>query len=111
MYAQVWKEGKDIQIVGKCRDCISVPKSSGFRALTQDLNIKITPRLWFPFEMQIMTYLCHDWDQKQHIVYENREEIPAHIQQVFIELSNDLYKADQTFESIRQLVQGFTKKK
>lgn len=105
-----FKERDDIEVGRRCRDCISTPKESGFRALTQDINIQIGPQLWFPFEMQIMTFLAHDWDQKQHIVYENREDIPTSIHNVFLELSKTLHKADQTFATIRPLLKEFTDK-
>lgn len=105
-----FKERTDIEVIGECRNCVFTPKESGFRALTQDISIQIRPHSWFPFEMQIMTFLAHDWDQKQHTVYENREDIPASMHQVFVELSDNLYKADQTFDTIRPLLDDFTSK-
>jgi ppGpp synthetase/RelA/SpoT-type nucleotidyltranferase len=100
----------DIKVIGNGRNCVFKPRASGFRALTQDIKIKIKPHFWFPFEMQFMTYLSHDWDQKQHYIYENQEDIPDHIQQVFLDLSETLFKVDQTFENLRPVLKSFTKK-
>ena len=105
-----FKERNDIKLVGGCRNCISNPKQSGFRALMQDISFQIEPQVWFPFELQIMTFLAHDWAQKQHIVYENREDIPTSIHGVFLELSETLHRADQTFATIRTLLKEFTDK-
>jgi ppGpp synthetase/RelA/SpoT-type nucleotidyltranferase len=99
----------DITLEGNCRDCIENPKTSGFRALTQDTYFKLSPDLWFPFELQIMTFLSHDWDQKQHALYENRDEIPQSVHHVFAELSQKLYEADKTFVRVRGVMGAFTK--
>jgi ppGpp synthetase/RelA/SpoT-type nucleotidyltranferase len=99
----------DITLIGDCRDCIHKPKPSGFRALTQDTYILLSPELWFPFEMQIMTFLSHDWDQKQHALYENRDDIPESIHGVFTDLSKQLYEADKTFVRVRGVFGAFSK--
>ena len=97
----------DVRLVGQCRDCIRKPKDTGFRALTQDVTVKIKPHVWFPFEVQILTYLAHDWDQRQHALYENRDDIPEGIHEVFYDLGGTLLQADEKFDMIIALVNGF----
>jgi ppGpp synthetase/RelA/SpoT-type nucleotidyltranferase len=93
----------ELKILGECRDCITQSRESGFRALTQNIVIKIG-RIWVPFEIQFMTYLGHDWDQKQHIIYENQVAASASVLQAFRQLSETLFQADQAFDTIRPLL-------
>lgn len=104
---EIVKRRRDIRLDGPCNDCTHSPRSSGFRALIQVVLFHIQPDIWFPFEIQIMTFLADDWDQKQHIIYESQAPIPEHIQAIFGRLSLELFKADQTFDAIRSIVKAF----
>ncbi len=99
----------DIKCVGPCDNCICKPRDTGFRAITQVINfqIKRTPITWFPFEVQIMTFLAHDWDQKQHDIYEYREDMPESIQSMFAGMSWRLLEVDNNFETIRTIIDEF----
>lgn len=90
----------DIKLVEPCNDCIHTPRATGFRAITQLTLFRISNTEWFPFEIQIMTFLQHDWGEKQHIAYESPEPIPTSFHASFYRLSNQLYKIDQQFESL-----------
>lgn len=99
----------DIKVDGECDDCISAPRDTGFRALTQVIlfRIKSRPTTWFPFEVQVMTFLAHDWDNKQHDIYEHKEHMPQHIQEMFKAMSYRLLDVDESFEIMRTMVSGF----
>jgi len=93
----------DIKLFGIVDNCIEKPRESGFRALTQVIKFQIDPGLWFPFELQIMTTLAHDWDQKQHILYESHNKIPKDIYTTFAGLSDNLLRVDVCFDQLRSL--------
>lgn len=99
----------DIKLTGDCDNCIHTPRDTGFRAITQVILFRIKPRpvTWFPFEVQIMTFLAHDWDQKQHEIYEYREHMPESIHSMFRAMSYRLLEVDDSFERIRIIVSGF----
>ncbi len=99
----------DIKFVGDCDNCILTPRDTGFRAITQVIHFQIKPApiTWFPFEVQIMTFLAHDWDQKQRDIYEHREHMPESIQSMFSAMSWRLLEVDSNFERIRTIVRGF----
>lgn len=97
----------DVALDGDCNDCTYNSRDSGFRCLTQRTMFKIQPRVWFPFEIQIMTFLAHDWDQKQHVVYEYTSQIPETVQAIFRGLSTRLLDVDTSFDTVRYLVEGF----
>ncbi len=89
----------DIKFAGDCDNCILTPRDTGFRAITQVIHFRIkrTPIAWFPFEVQIMTFLAHDWDKKQHEIYEHREHMPESIQSMFSAMSWRLLEVDSKF--------------
>jgi ppGpp synthetase/RelA/SpoT-type nucleotidyltranferase len=95
---------KDIKLYGPADNCIEKPRESGFRALTQVIKFQIRPGLWFPFELQIMTTLAHDWDQKQHILYESPDSVPNNVYITFAGLSDNLLQADKCFDQLRSFV-------
>lgn len=95
---------EDLELFGPVDNCIDKPRESGFRALTQIIKFKIGPHLWFPFELQIMTTLAHDWDQKQHILYESQEATSDSIYKTFAGLSHNLLEVDKCFEKFRGVV-------
>lgn len=97
----------DIQLVGSCDDCINTPRDTGFRALTQSTLFRISETEWFPFEIQIMTFLQYDWGEKQHIAYEHPGPIPISFHESFFGLSERLYQIDQHFEALTELVDTF----
>ena len=104
---EVISERTDIDLNGECDNYIHSPRDSGFRALMQPTLIQIQPDIWFPFEIQIMTYLAHDWDQKQHVIYENADEAPESVQATLRALAYRLLEADEKFDIARFLVKGF----
>jgi len=97
---------KDIKLFGPADNCIEKPRESGFRALTQVIKFQIGAGLWFPFELQIMTTLAHDWDQKQHILYESPNKVPKDIYTTFAGLSDDLLQVDICFNQLRSIAIG-----
>lgn len=99
----------DIKMYGECDDCINTPRDTGFRAITQVIlfRIRSRPVIWFPFEVQIMTFLAHDWDQKQHDIYEHKEHVPQHIQEMFKAMSYRLLEVDEHFEIMRTMISDF----
>ena len=92
---------KDIKLFGSVDNCIEKPRESGFRALTQVIKFQISPGSWFPFELQIMTTLAHDWDQKQHILYTSPNEVPKDVYATFAGLSDNLLQVDICFDRLR----------
>jgi ppGpp synthetase/RelA/SpoT-type nucleotidyltranferase len=101
----------DIQLDGLCDDCIHTPRETGFRALTQLTSFSISKTQWFPFEIQIMTVLQHDWGEKQHIAYEFPEPIPQSFHESFYGLSERLYQIDRRFEALVLLADTFLAEK
>ncbi len=97
----------DIQLDGLCDDCINTPRDTGFRALTQLALFRISKTEWFSFEIQIMTFLQHDWGEKQHIAYEYPELIPTIFHALFYGLSERLYQIDQRFEATMERIDTF----
>lgn len=98
---------RDITLDGPCDDCISQPRSSGFRALIQRTHFMILPETWFPFELQVMTYLAHDWDKKQHIIYEYPDKVPQSVDGLFKEMSTKLLEVDNTFDQAKEILDEF----
>lgn len=92
---------KDVKLFGTVDNCIEKPRESGFRALTQVIKFQISPGLWFPFELQIMTTLAHDWDQKQHILYSSPSIVPKDVYITFAGLSANLLQVDICFDRLR----------
>jgi ppGpp synthetase/RelA/SpoT-type nucleotidyltranferase len=95
---------KDTKLYGPADNCIEKPRESGFRALTQVIKFQIGSVLWFPFELQIMTTLAHDWDQKQHILYESPDRVPNNVYTTFAGLSDNLLQVDKCFDQLRSFV-------
>jgi ppGpp synthetase/RelA/SpoT-type nucleotidyltranferase len=95
---------KDLKLFGPVDNCIEKPRESGFRALTQVIKFRIGPGFWFPFELQIMTTLAHDWDQKQHILYESPDGVPNNVYTTFAGLSDNLLQVDKCFDQLRSFV-------
>lgn len=97
----------DVRLKGERCDRTHRAKDSGFRGCQQVLEFKIGPIKWFPFELQTLTFLQHDWDQKHHAIYEDPDDVPENVQVLYKQLSDDLYEADKTFQRIRPLVDSF----
>jgi hypothetical protein len=50
-----------------------------------------------------MTTLAHDWDQKQHILYESPNKVPKDIYTTFAGLSDNLLQVDICFNRLRSI--------
>lgn len=86
---------------GSAEDYNASPKASGYRGLHQGLLMKINRSLWFPFEVQFLTFLQADWASKEHLVYENPDKFPERIRQQLKELSDILHNASESFDLLR----------
>lgn len=69
------------------------------------------------FEVQIMSQLQHAWDQKDHhLIYEyvrikKDEKIPVHLKNRMTAMSELLYVADATFDSLKEEITKIMEKK
>ncbi len=102
---QFEKETQGITLVGPPRDFSSTPRPGGFRGITQALDMLLSDGTSYPYELQIMTFLQHEWDQVQHRFYEidrmpllhpNRVELAGRFEQ----LSEELHRAQQVIDQL-----------
>lgn len=119
----VWKclcevaSGHDCSLVPKPDDCNDLPRilpdeqlgetsprQSGWRGVKVILRVKGEI---VPYEVQILTYLQHDWDQKEHLIYEDPESFPKHITKRYSKIAKLLNDADKQFETLREVVQRY----
>lgn len=93
---------------GDCEAYVKQGKTgSGWRGVKQTL-ITDVGSAYFPFEVQIMTYLQHDWDQKEHPVYKRKDLFDATVRQMFIDLSDQLYGVDSTTNRLAPIIRKAT---
>jgi ppGpp synthetase/RelA/SpoT-type nucleotidyltranferase len=100
-------ERSDLEITEPLDDYVAAPKESGYRGLKQQFGIQLGPSEWFPFELQLMTYLQHDWDQRQHHIYEDLELFPDNIKDRYRSLSERLEDVEQEFARVQEAVRRY----
>jgi len=93
-----------VRLDGSAEDYNASPKASGYRGLHQGLLVKLNRSLWFPFEVQFLTFLQADWASKEHLVYENPDKFPESICQQLKELSDTLHNASESFDRLRDII-------
>jgi ppGpp synthetase/RelA/SpoT-type nucleotidyltranferase len=96
--------GIPLRIAGDGDICLDPPKASGWRGLKQPLKMQAQGQE-FPYELQIMTYLQHSWDQLEHRLYEIARaggEPPTHLREEFLKLSDELYKMDVSLDEVKR---------
>lgn len=87
-------------------DYVQTPKSGtrGWRAVVQDVTVPIggVPT---QFQLQVMTYLQHAWDQLDHAFYEQvrtGHRLPDGAKEMLGKLSDGLYRRDREMSTTRQ---------
>lgn len=100
------KMNRRVRLDGDAEDYNTSPRASGYRGLHQGLIVKINRSLWFPFEVQFLTFLQADWASKEHLVYENPEKYPESVRQQLKELSDTLHNASESFDRLRDIIAG-----
>lgn len=86
--------------LGKPGQYVRAPKpgTNGWRGIVQDVQVPIGGGVTAPFQLQVMTYLQHAWDQLEHAFYEHRRTgggFPASAARSLGRLSKDLYIQDR----------------
>jgi ppGpp synthetase/RelA/SpoT-type nucleotidyltranferase len=85
-------------------------RTSGWRGLTLNMSLLTGPDIWFPFELQILTFLQHTWDQLHHRIYEDPDRIPENLKEFFRRVSDDLHRVDIQLNDASEITRRFFQK-
>jgi ppGpp synthetase/RelA/SpoT-type nucleotidyltranferase len=94
-----------MKIVASAREFLSSPRDSGWRGLVQSMSVEVGDGSEWPFELQILTYLQHSWDQLQHVVYEESRRpggsVSGEVVAAFKRMSDSLHQSDLEMDVVR----------
>src|SRR5207248_665100 len=99
-----------VRLIDDPKVYIDAPKIGGFRGMIQKTEIAVAAD-HFPYELQLLTYLQHTWDQLQHRFYEllraskgERTEAQRKIETQFEEMSRRLIEEDRAMDALRTVI-------
>jgi len=100
----------EVELLEERREHVDSARDGGFRGIARVIKLTSGRLQSFPYEVQILTYLQHAWDQLQHPLYEEARKkggkLESGVKSNFEQLSEKLYELDCNLSDIQRQIFG-----